>query len=92
MDWIDLPQVRDSGEFGNDPPGCIKCREFLYCLEDLLASQGLRCTELASCSCAGIAFECNGSRTDRELPTYIVMDGGNQLTGLPTLNKQGIVS
>jgi len=29
MDWIGLPQNRDSCECGNEPSGSVKCWEFL---------------------------------------------------------------
>jgi hypothetical protein len=29
MDWIEVAEDREGGECGNEPPGSIKCGEFL---------------------------------------------------------------
>jgi hypothetical protein len=34
VDWIDLDQVVDTCECGNEPSGSIKCREFLEYLRN----------------------------------------------------------
>jgi hypothetical protein len=39
MDWIDLAQDRDHSEHSNEPPGSIKCWEFLEWLQKLAASR-----------------------------------------------------
>jgi hypothetical protein len=39
----------------------------------LACQEGLRCTELARCSCPVIGLECNGNHTDLGLPTHVVV-------------------
>ena len=58
--------MADSCECGNEPSGSIKCAEFFYLAEDLLASQeGLWSAELCRTKTRGPQFMENSNRGER---------------------------